>query len=326
MKIDNLKEAIELYQNLPLNSLLAQSERKREKLYQNKIDFCAIVNAKSGCCSEDCKFCSQSIHYKTNVSTYPILNEKEILSKAWEAKKNGASRFSLVTSGRELTDNLLEKLLPTYKKVVTEVQIQLCASHGFITLEQAKQLKAVGVSRYHHNLEAGPHFFNKICATHQYDQRKEALQIAREGGLSLCSGGIWGLGETIEDRLEMAFDLKALDVDSVPINILNPIKGTPLENAKTLQTEEFLRSLALYRLILPRQTIRIAGGRNLLSPETQLKAIQVGVDSLMIGNYLTTQGLEPVSDHTFLKEKGFDVRQIQEKLNPTPTDQDNRYL
>ncbi len=291
---------------LKLEELLAKAALIRKSLFQNKMDFCAIANVKSGACSENCSFCAQSAHHKTCAEIYPLLSEKEILEKAFQAKEAGTHRFSFVSSGRALSDKMLERLLPIYEKVAKETHLALCASHGFITTKQAKQLRDAGVTRYHHNLESGRRFYPNICTTHDYQERIDTLYAAREGGLSLCSGGIWGLGESLDDRIEMATDLAKIGVDSVPINLLSPIPGTPLEKAKPLSREELLRSFAIYRIILPTQAIRLAGGRGNLSSEDQLSVLQNVVDSLMIGNYLTTSGIDSESDKDLLEKMGFE--------------------
>ncbi len=305
MQVENLKKAIEIYTNTPLKTLLEAAKQKRKQIASNTVEFCAIINARSGRCSENCKFCSQSIHYQTKINSYPTLSKEKVVESAKAAYQNGAKRFSLVTSGRELTQNLFDQLYPIYQTLQKELPLQLCASHGFISETMAQQLKEAGVSRYHHNLETGPQYYSQICTTHSYQERILTLKAARAAGLSCCSGGIWGMNETVEQRLAMAFELKKLAVDSVPINILTPIQGTPLEKAKPLSDEEILKSIALYRLILPSQRIRIAGGRSRMSRELQTEALQCGVDALMIGNYLTTTGLEPESDLQLLKQNGF---------------------
>lgn len=304
MLINNLKEALDLFQNSSLNSLITQAAEIRKSLFENNIEFCAIINCQSGRCSENCSFCSQSKHFKTNIESWELLPKEQILSAAQEAERNGAARFSLVSSGRELTPTLLQNIIPVYQLIKEKTNLQICASHGFIDLESAKALKKAGVTRYHHNLETSEDFYKQVCTSHQFQERIETLSIAAQAGLSTCSGGIWGVGESVEQRLKMAFEIRRINADSVPINILSPIKGTPLEGMKRIPNEELLRSIALYRMILPTQRIRIAGGRSLMTEEEQITALKTGIDALMIGNYLTTDGLDLSQDKNILYQAG----------------------
>jgi biotin synthase len=266
--------------------------------YKGKVvDLCSIVNAKSGRCSEDCTFCAQSSHYPARTKKYPLLSESDLLKAASQARSLGAARFSLVTSGRSL---LSSKELDRICRVVSHLgktgKISPCASLGLLTPEQAGSLKKAGLVRYHHNLETGPRHYPSICSTHTFSDRLATLRTAREAGFDLCSGGIFGLGETLNDRVEMAFILKAMKVASVPLNFLNPIPGTPLASQPPLSPLEILKSIALFRLILPEADIRTCGGR-----EKGLRTLQplmylAGCNGTMIGNYLTTEGRNPEVD------------------------------
>ncbi len=277
--------------------LLFWANQVRHHHKGKKIDLCAIVNAKSGRCSEDCTFCAQSSHYPARSKKYPLLSESELLKAADRAGSLGAARFSLVTSGRSLLNpKELDRICGVVTRLAQKEKISPCASLGLLTPELARALKEAGLVRYHHNLETGPRYYPSICTTHSFSDRLTTLRIARKAGFSLCSGGIFGLGETINDRVEMAFILKEMKVDSVPLNFLNPISGTPLATQPPLSPLEILKSIALFRLILPEADIRACGGR-----EKGLRTLQplmylAGCNGTMIGNYLTTEGRSPEVD------------------------------
>lgn len=279
----------------------------RDSFFDKKFDLCTIINAKSGKCSEDCKFCAQSAHYSTGVEEYDILEDDEIVENAVLNYKNGVNRFSIVTSGRKLTETELDKVCNTFQKIKEKSPIKLCSSNGLLEFDQFIRLKESGVRRYHNNLETSKRFFPSICSTHTFDDKVRAIKDAKEAGLEICSGGIFGLGETIEDRIDMAITLRDLDVDSVPINVLNPIKNTPFENNSRVSYEELRRILAIYRFILPRTSIRLAGGRALLGDKGRV-AIDSGVDSMISGEMLTTAGILTKEDIEMVKEMGFLVR------------------
>ncbi|MGL5617061.1 MAG: biotin synthase BioB [Sarcina sp.] len=301
----NFDEALKVY-NSPIEQLEKFSNELRETLCGNKVDLCSIMNAKSGKCSEDCKFCAQSIHFKTGVSEYPLVDKEEALSLAKENEKEGVHRFSLVTSGRGLKGKDFNKALDIYSYISENTTIGLCASFGIVSKEQLKEMKALGIKRYHHNLESSKDFYKKICTTHSYEERIDTLNFAKEEGLEICSGGIIGMGESIEDRINLALTLQQLEVTSIPVNILMPIKGTPLENEKALSQEEILRTIATFRFINPKANIRLAGGRMLMDNQGK-DAFKFGANATITGNYLTTCGNKTADDRTMIKDLGLEL-------------------
>ena len=301
----NKDEAVSLI-NTDLNELRKYAEEIRQKFCGNSFSLCTIINGKSGRCSEDCKYCAQSIHFKTNVEEYDILDEKIIIDSAKSNYEKGVHKFSIVTSGKRLTQEQVEKLCEIYKNLHKECSIELCASHGLLSYNDLKKIKESGVIRYHNNLETSRNYFKKICTTHTYDEKIETIKNAKKAGLEVCSGGIIGLGESMEDRIDMALTLREINVNSVPVNVLNPIKGTPLENAEPLSYEEVMRTLAIFRFILPKAEIRLAGGRALLE-DKGLNALKSGVNAAISGDMLTTSGIKTSEDIAMLKELGFEV-------------------
>ncbi|HOS60303.1 MAG TPA: biotin synthase BioB, partial [Syntrophorhabdaceae bacterium] len=262
-KTVNLKEALELYdlgKSKPF-LLMAYASEVRDYFKGKNISLCSIVNAKSGLCPQNCKFCAQSAHYVTRAEVYPLMTKENILERAKEAKESGVGMFSIVTSGTRIEGEDEWKEIEEAIVGMVALGIKPCASIGMLDSERAKRLKDVGLFRYHHNLETARSNFDNICSTHDYDDDIETVKNAKNAGLSVCSGGIIGLGETMEKRIEIAFTLKELDVDSVPINILNPIEGTPLNSAEPLSPLEILITIALYRFILPDKDIKLCGGK-----------------------------------------------------------------
>lgn len=290
----------------PLEELCREADRLREKMCGNAFDLCTIVNGKSGRCSEDCRFCAQSSCHRTDIEEYPLMEKEKIRREAAYNQNKGVVRFSVVTSGRHLTDREVEQLCQTYEEISRSQTISLCASHGLLTKDQFHRLKAAGVSRYHNNLEASSKFFSQICTTHTQEDKRKAIWLAREAGLSVCSGGIIGMGETMEDRIDLALELRQLDVRSVPINILSPIPGTPLADQKPLTAEEVCRTVALFRFALPNASIRLAGGRGLL-PDKGRKAFCSGANAAISGDMLTTAGINIETDLKMIEELGYKV-------------------
>lgn len=285
-----------------LDHLFKSADMIRTQFCGNTVELCSIINAKSGLCSEDCKFCSQSVHYNTSCDQHGLLEYKKIYHRAKEMEALGVHKFSLVTSGYGIDNQKdLDELCSTYKQLQSQTHIGLCASHGIINESQARALKEAGVETYHHNIEACKGYYDKICTTHSYEERVATVQAAKKAGLSVCCGGIIGLGESLEDRIHMAFEIKNLDVKSVPINVFMPIEGTPLENTKVLEPMEILKTLAVFRLILPKAKIRYAGGRVLLSHYQKL-GLKSGINALLTGNYLTTIGNDTERDIKMVKE------------------------
>ncbi len=285
--------------------LLAMADKIRQKYAGNEVDCCAILNGRSGKCSENCKFCAQSAHYNTGVKEYPLLSEEEIFAAAEKAKAAGAVRFSVVTSGRgQSKADDFDNICRVLKRIKTELGIEVCASLGILTLEQAKKLKEVGVTRYHSNLETAGSYFPDICTTHTYEDKFVTIKNAQAAGLRVCSGGILGLGETPQQRVEMAFTLKELGIDSVPLNLLTPIPGTPFANNAPITPLEILRTFAVYRFILPHAQIRTAGGREVNLRDLQALALNGGASGIMIGGYLTTAGRGTEKDLRMLSDLG----------------------
>lgn len=285
--------------------LLAMADRIRQKFTGDAVDCCAIINGRSGRCPENCKFCAQSAHYNTGVEEYSLLAEDEIVDAAKKAKAAGAVRFSIVTSGRgqSKTDDF-DNICKTLIRIREEVGIEICASLGILTEAQAFELKKIGVTRYHSNIETAPSHFPDICSTHTYEDKMFTIRNAQKAGLRVCSGGIFGLNETAKQRVEMAFELKRLGIDSVPLNLLTPIPGTPFADNKTLTPLEILRAYAVFRFILPKALIRTAGGREVNLRDLQALALNGGLNGIMIGGYLTTGGRSTDADKQMIKDLG----------------------
>ena len=288
--------------------LAAAANEVREKFVGNLIESCALSNIKSGNCSEDCKFCAQSGHYKTDSPVYPQMSVEEIVEQAKAAETMGATEFCMVSSGWGATNEKeLVVVLEAVRRIKAETGLFVDCSLGFLTPEQMKQLKDAGLFRNNHNLEASRGYFEKICTTHTYQERMNHVEMVRHYGIHPCSGGILGMGEMPKDRIDLAFDLKKLNAECVPINILNPRPGTPLGNVEPLTPMEVIKYIALYRLILPTSTIKIAGGREVNLRDLQAMAMQAGANGLILGNYLTTMGRNPSRDIEMLKDLGFEV-------------------
>lgn len=302
-------EALSLI-DAPLNELLEAANDIRKHFCSNIFDICSIINAKSGKCSENCKFCAQSAHYKTNISEYPLLDKEKIVENALYMAEKGVLRFSIVTSGKALTDKDVEILADTIKEIKSKSNISICASLGLLTDENFKKLKDAGLERVHNNLETSENFFSSVCTTHTFDDKINALKAALKSGLSVCSGGIIGLGESMQDRIDLAFSLKELGIKSVPLNILSPVKGTPYENNKPLSEEEILKTISIFRFILPDAFIRLAGGRSLLSDKGR-KAFLSGANAAITGDMLTTYGISVDTDMQIIKETGYIVELIK---------------
>lgn len=298
-------EAMELYEQ-DLKELLNAADEIRKKFRGNIVDLCSIVNGKSGRCGENCKYCAQSAHFKTGIDEYSILSYEEILKNAKENELEGINRFSIVTSGRGLFGQEFETILEYYKKLNNSCSIKLCASHGIISKESLSRLKSTGVKRYHHNLETSKRFYNEICTTHTYEDRIYTIKNAKAVGLEVCSGGIIGMGESREDRIDMAFELKELKIMSIPINVLTPIPGTLLENQPLLNEEEILKTIAIFRFINPRAEIRLAAGRHRMTNSGEL-AFRGGANATITGNLLTTCGNQVKDDKEMIKNLGLRV-------------------
>lgn len=293
-----------LLEKAPLDKLINYADKIRDKYCSNVFDICSIINAKSGKCSQDCKFCAQSSHYNTDIKEYPLKDINEIVENGLFMAKKGVKRFSIVTSGKSLNNNQIDTICKAVKTIKEQSDILVCVSLGLLSKESFAKLKESGVDRIHNNIETSKNYFSNICSTHTFEDKVSALKIAKENGFSLCSGIIIGLGESIVDRIDAAFFLKELHVDSVPINILNSIRGTPFENNEKLSEEEILRTCAIFRFILPNIFLRLAGGRILLSDYGR-KAFMSGINAVITGDMLTTSGINVDNDLEIIKNSGY---------------------
>lgn len=286
------------------DELCSAANEIREKFCSNNFDICTIVNGKSGKCSENCKFCSQSSFYHTCAGEYPLLDKESIVKEAMNNAEQGMLRFSIVTSGRRLNDKEVDIMCDVIREIRKNTDISICASFGLLNEEQYRKLKDAGVARIHNNIETSENNFPNVCTTHTFSDKINAIKAAQKAGLDICSGGIMGLGENNEDRVDMAFTLRELNVKSIPVNMLNPIPGTPFENNKKLTEKDMCRICAIYRFILPDAFIRLAGGRGLMENKGR-DCFLSGANAAISGNMLTTSGITFETDLALLKELNF---------------------
>jgi biotin synthase len=284
--------------------LLYYANRIRGKFFANRIKLCSIVPGKLGGCDQDCKFCAQSTRYKTHIGRARVLSDEEISMAAEQASRNGVPNFGIVYSGKAITEKELARLENLIKAIKKRFGLQICVSLGIINHDQARRLTKAGVSRYNHNLETSQRYFPSIVSTHKYADRLRTIKLAKEAGLGVCAGGIFGIGETDQDRIDMALELRGLGVDTVPMNFLHPIAGTPLGNTKALEPKEVLSIIAIYRFILPRTHLKIAGGRALNLRDLQSWMFYAGASSLLSGNCLTTTQRPVEEDIQMLTDLG----------------------
>lgn len=296
-------EAMRIYEQ-PLEAVCSSADQIRRHFCSNQFDICTIINAKSGSCSENCKFCAQSSHNHTGTPNYPLLPAEEITAHAKKNHEQGVLRYSIVTSGKRLADAEVEEMCRAVRKIRREVGISVCISFGLLNTKQYRRLKEAGVTRVHNNLEASQRYFPHVCTTHTYNDKIKAIQAAKAAGLTVCSGGIMGLGEAPEDRIDMALSLRELEIKSVPVNMLNPIPGTPLEKSAKLTTNDMLRIVATYRFILPDAFIRLAGGRGLL-PDKGRSCFTSGANAAISGDMLTTAGITVKTDMELIHQLGY---------------------
>ncbi len=285
--------------------LFFHANRIRVHFFGNQIHLCSIINAKSGLCPENCAFCAQSTHHHAAVPVFPLVEVDEMVSHAREAEKEGSRCYGIVTSGTSISrGEELDRICRALRRIKEETCIRPACSLGMLDLKTATLLKEAGMEKYHHNLETARSFFPEICTTHAYEEDVETVRAAKQAGLKVCSGGIFGMGETPAQRVELAYTLKELDVDSIPLNFLNPIEGTKLAEADYLTPMECLRTIALYRFILPDKQISVCGGREKNLRDLQSWMFLAGASGTMIGNYLTTTGRAAEQDWQMLRDLG----------------------
>lgn len=304
-EIDRL---LKLY-DLPIDVLIEMSAQVTSDNFDREIEFCSIISAKTGKCEENCKYCSQSSHNKAKIHSHPLLGIDEVKKAALSAKANGATRFCIVTSGRLPSDEDFKKILEMIREVSKIEGIHTCCSLGILNEEQVKQIKEAGAERYNHNLNTAESYHGKICTTHDFKDRVNTVKLIQKHGIEACTGGIIGMGETRRQRVELAVELAELNPKSVPINFLNPIEGTPLENMESkINEEEILKTICIFRIAMPKALLRYAGGRTTrFSQEYQKLGIEAGINALLVGNYLTTTGSTPQQDIDLVEESGFAV-------------------
>lgn len=293
-------------------ALCEQANRVREARCGQVVDLCSIINVKSGNCSENCGFCSQSAHHPGEKSpVYGLKTQDEIVANAKAAAEAGAKRFCLVSQGRGPKYNSpksgeFDEILATVKRIINEANVKPCCALGEVTVEQAQALKEAGVTRYNHNLEASEKFYPEIVSTHSWNDRVATVKNLKAAGIQACTGGILGMGESWHDRLDLAFALRELEVESVPLNLLNPREGTPLDHVQKLTPYEALKAIAIFRFILPEQILRYAGGREAVMGELQHLGLQAGINAMLVGHYLTTLGQPAEQDQALLASLGME--------------------
>lgn len=288
-----------------LDYLFQGTSKIREKFKGRDVKICSIVNAKSGMCQEDCAFCGQASQFKTSSPEYGLLDVEEIVSAAKEAEAFGANEFSIVTSGTALDDRKeLDVVIEAVKRIKAETNLEACCSLGLMSVEHLKELKVAGLDRVHHNLETAASHFKNIVTTHTYQQEVEAVKNAREAGLDVCVGGIFGMGETYRQRVELALEIRDLGTTSFPINFLKPVEGTRLQDMEYMDYYEALRTIALLRLVLPTIDLFVCGGREETLSEDQSRLFAAGANGILGGNYLTTKGQDPKKDIEMIQNLG----------------------
>lgn len=301
------EEAMQLLSE-PLEEVTAAADEIRQKVCGNGFDICTIVNGKCGRCSEDCKYCAQSAHYQASCpESYPLLSTEELVKDARKNKEQNVLRYSIVTSGKALSDREIRQVCESIREIRRQVGIEVCVSFGLLKEEQFRLLREAGAARAHCNLESSRRFFREICTTHSYQEKIDTIKAAKRAGLSVCSGGILGLGETAEDRIDMVLTARELGVKSIPVNVLNPIPGTPYEHNPILTKEEVCRYTAVFRFLIPDASIRLAGGRGLLGDKGEA-CFQSGANAAISGDMLTTSGISTETDRKLLKRLGYEVR------------------
>ena len=292
--------------DMPIDELTEAADNIRKHFCGNKFDLCTIINGKSGKCPENCKFCAQSAFYDTNIREFPLVDEDTIVNAAVYNAKKGVKRFSIVTSGRRLSKDEINQICNDIKKIKESCNISVCGSFGLLDDDDFNALKKAGVERIHNNLETSAGYFDNVCTTHKYSDKINAILAARDAGLDICSGGIMGLGESFMDRIDMVIELRNLGIKSIPVNMLNPIKGTPLFENQKLTNDEMCRTVAIFRFLIPDGFIRLAGGRGLL-PDKGKRCFMSGANAAITGDMLTTSGISVDTDLELLKKLGYEI-------------------
>ena len=299
-------ETLTLMRTVSDDGLCALAGRLRTRFQGRRFDTCSIMNARSGRCSEDCKWCAQSKYHKTDVDVYPLVDGDAACREARYHADKGVRRFSLVTSGRTLSDADTDRICSIYRRIASGTDIDLCASLGLLNRDQLRRLAQSGVRRYHCNLETAPSFFPSLCSTHTVAEKSQTIAWAREAGLDICCGGIIGMGESEEQRVEFAVAVRQTGAVSIPVNVLNPIPGTRLENVAPLTDREVVRTMAMMRIVNPQADIRLAGGRNRIK-HLEPKLFACGVSASIVGDLLTTSGSDIDTDRSMFEKMGFEL-------------------
>ena len=296
---------LESFTHEELDYLFIGTDRIRDKFKGEDVKICSIVNAKSGRCVEDCSFCAQSSSFQTDAPETELMSVEEMVAAAKEAEAFGANEFSIVASGTKMDDRKeLDRVIEAVRRIKTETTLETCCSLGLMELDDLKELKAAGLDRCHHNLETAASFFNKIVTTHTYEDEVKAIQNAKEAGLQVCVGGIFGMGETFAQRVELAFAIRELGTQSLPINFLKPIDGTGLDHLETIEYYDALKTIALLRLVLPKIDLFVCGGREEVMTDKQEHLFSAGANGILGGNYLTTKGQDPKRDIEMIRSLG----------------------
>jgi biotin synthase len=302
------KEEAMTLADVPLEELTAAADEIRARFCDNGFDVCTIINGKCGKCSEDCKYCAQSAHYNTDCQeVYGLLDTQTLLKDALDKEARGIRRYSVVTAGKKLTDEEVDQICESIREIKKHTNLEICVSFGLLNEAQYRRLKEAGASRAHCNLETSRAYFKQVCSTHTYDDKIETLLAAKRAGLSICSGGILGLGESIEDRIDMVLTIRELGVNSLPVNLLNPIAGTPFGTNPVLNHDEFTRMVAIFRFIIPDGNIRLAGGRGLLGDQG-ISCFKGGANATISGDMLTTAGMTIESDLALIDSLGYEMK------------------
>ena len=296
---------LESFTHEELDYLFIGTDRIRDKFKGDDVKICSIVNAKSGRCVEDCSFCAQSSSFQTDAPETELMSVEEMVAAAKEAEAFGANEFSIVASGTKMDDRQeLDKVIAAVRRIKAETKLETCCSLGLMELDDLKELKAAGLDRCHHNLETAASFFNKIVTTHTYEDEVKAVQNAKEAGLQVCVGGIFGMGETFAQRVELAFSIRELGTQSLPINFLKPIDGTGLDHLETIEYYDALKTIALLRLVLPKIDLFVCGGREEVMTDKQEQLFSAGANGILGGNYQTTKGQDPKRDIEMIQNLG----------------------